>query len=233
MNGIPKAYSRRATVNVSVGGVPVGSRHPIVVQSMTNTDTADPASTAEQVAALAAGGSELVRITVNNDEAAPAVPEIVERLARPACQVPVIGDFHYNGHLLLTKYPDCARALAKYRINPGNVGAKRRDENFRTIVEAAIEYGKPVRIGVNWGSLDQQLLTEMMDEKRAARTARCEDGDDGSDGGERAALRRARGRNRARPRSHHPERQGVRRAGPHCGVPQAGRALRLPAAPRL
>ena len=164
MNGIPKAYSRRATVNVSVGGVAIGSRHPIVVQSMTNTDTADPASTAEQVEELALAGSELVRVTVNTDEAAAAVPEIVERLARSGCPVPVIGDFHYNGHLLLTKYPDCARALAKYRINPGNVGAKRRDENFRTIVEAAIEYDKPVRIGVNWGSLDQQLLTEMMDE---------------------------------------------------------------------
>src|SRR5688500_13858675 len=130
---------------------------------MTNTDTADPASTADQVQELALAGSELVRVTVNTDEAAAAVPEIVERLAKSGCPVPVIGDFHYNGHLLLTKYPECARALAKYRINPGNVGAKRRDENFRTIVEAAIEYDKPVRIGVNWGSLDQQLLHEMMD----------------------------------------------------------------------
>jgi (E)-4-hydroxy-3-methylbut-2-enyl-diphosphate synthase len=157
-------HKRRQTVTTWVGGVPVGSRHPIVVQSMTNTDTADPASTAEQVEDLALAGSELVRITVNTDEAAAAVPEIVDRLNRCGCSVPVIGDFHYNGHLLLTKYPECARALAKYRINPGNVGAKRRDENFRTIVEAAIEYKKPVRIGVNWGSLDQQLLTEMMDE---------------------------------------------------------------------
>jgi (E)-4-hydroxy-3-methylbut-2-enyl-diphosphate synthase len=147
-----------------VGGVAIGGRHPIVVQSMTNTDTADPAGTAEQAEALALAGSELVRITVNTDEAAAAVPEIVERLARSGCPVPIIGDFHYNGHQLLTRYPECARALAKYRINPGNVGAKRRDENFRTIVEAAIEYGKPVRIGVNWGSLDQQLLTEMMDD---------------------------------------------------------------------
>ena len=163
MTGIPKVYTRRPTVTVSVGGVAVGSRHPIVVQSMTNTDTADPASTADQIEELALAGSELVRVTVNTDEAAAAVPEIVERLAKSGCPVPVIGDFHYNGHLLLTKYPECARALAKYRINPGNVGAKRRDENFRTIVEAAIEYGKPVRIGVNWGSLDQQLLTEMMD----------------------------------------------------------------------
>jgi (E)-4-hydroxy-3-methylbut-2-enyl-diphosphate synthase len=131
---------------------------------MTNTDTANPADTADQVEALAEAGSELVRITVNTDEAAAAVPAIVSLLRRRNMNVPIIGDFHYNGHLLLTKYPECARALAKYRINPGNVGAKRRDENFRTIVEVALEYGKPVRIGVNWGSLDQQLLTEMMDE---------------------------------------------------------------------
>ena len=131
---------------------------------MTNTDTADPESTAKQIIALAAAGSELVRITVNTEEAAAQVAEIRRLLDEEGVDVPIIGDFHYNGHLLLTKYPDCARALSKYRINPGNVGAKRRDENFRTIVEAAIEYGKPVRIGVNWGSLDQQLLTEMMDE---------------------------------------------------------------------
>jgi (E)-4-hydroxy-3-methylbut-2-enyl-diphosphate synthase len=158
------SFHRRQTVTVNVGGVPVGSGHPIVVQSMTNTDTADPASTAKQVAALAAAGSELVRITVNTEEAAAAVPEIVRLLDEDGIDVPIIGDFHYNGHLLLARFPDCARALSKYRINPGNVGAKRRDENFRTIVEAALEYGKPVRIGVNWGSLDQQLLTEMMDE---------------------------------------------------------------------
>ena len=145
-------------MTVSVGGVPVGSAHPIVVQSMTNTDTADVAATAAQVRALHAAGSELVRVTVNTDEAARAVPAIVA-----AVDVPVIGDFHYNGHLLLTKYPECARALAKYRINPGNVGTKRRDDNFRTIIQVAINEGKPVRIGVNWGSLDQQLLTEMMD----------------------------------------------------------------------
>ncbi|HEX6307657.1 MAG TPA: flavodoxin-dependent (E)-4-hydroxy-3-methylbut-2-enyl-diphosphate synthase [Longimicrobiales bacterium] len=166
------AEARRRTVTVSVGGVLVGGAHPIVVQSMTNTDTADPGATAEQVAALAAAGSELVRITVNTDAAAAAVPEITERLRRRDIAVPIIGDFHYNGHLLLTKYPDCARALAKYRINPGNVGAKRRDENFRTIVEAAIEYGRPVRIGVNWGSLDQQLLTEMMDANAVAADPR-------------------------------------------------------------
>ena len=131
---------------------------------MTNTDTADAESTAGQVAALADAGSQLVRITVNNDEAAAAVPEIARRLADRGVTVPVIGDFHYNGHLLLARYPECARALAKYRINPGNVGGKRRDENFRTIVQLAVEHGKPVRIGVNWGSLDQDLLTQMMDE---------------------------------------------------------------------
>jgi (E)-4-hydroxy-3-methylbut-2-enyl-diphosphate synthase len=131
---------------------------------MTNTDTADVRATAEQVAALARAGSQLVRVTVNNDEAARAVPEIVAQLADSGVAVPVVGDFHYNGHLLLTKYPACARALAKYRINPGNVGSKRRDENFRTIVEVAVDNGKPVRIGVNWGSLDQDLLTAMMDD---------------------------------------------------------------------
>jgi (E)-4-hydroxy-3-methylbut-2-enyl-diphosphate synthase len=149
---------RRRTVTVAVGGVKVGSAHPIVVQSMTNTDTADVAATVAQVRALHEAGSELVRVTVNNDEAAQAVPGIVAEV-----DVPVIGDFHYNGHLLLTKYPTCAAALAKYRINPGNVGARRRDDNFRTIVQVAIDQSKPVRIGVNWGSLDQQLLTEMMD----------------------------------------------------------------------
>ncbi len=154
--------TRRPTVTVDVGGVAVGSTHPIVVQSMTNTDTADVAATVEQVRALQLAGSELVRVTVNNDAAARAVAEIVEQV-----DVPVIGDFHYNGHLLLTKYPACARALAKYRINPGNVGAKRRDDNFRTIVTVALNEGKPVRIGVNWGSLDQQLLTEMMDANAA------------------------------------------------------------------
>jgi len=154
---------RRRAATVDVGGVKVGSDHPIIVQSMTNTDTADVEGTARQVAALAAAGSELVRVTVNNEEAAWAVPRIVSRLEQLGVPVPVIGDFHYNGHLLLTKYPECARALAKYRINPGNVGGKRRDENFRAIVAVAIANGKPVRIGVNWGSLDQDLLTELMD----------------------------------------------------------------------
>jgi len=158
---------RRSTSTVLVGGVPVGSGHPVVVQSMTNTDTADVAATVSQVAALARAGSELVRVTVNNEAAAAAVPEIVEGLDRIGVRVPVVGDFHYNGHLLLARYAECARALAKYRINPGNVGGKRRDEHFRTIVEIAVAQGKPVRIGVNWGSLDQALLTEMMDANHA------------------------------------------------------------------
>jgi (E)-4-hydroxy-3-methylbut-2-enyl-diphosphate synthase len=171
--GIPRYLSsmpsvkRRQTTTVDVGGVPVGSAHPIVVQSMTNTDTADAAATAEQVESLHRAGSEIVRITVNNDEAAAAVPEIVDRLRAKQIDVPIVGDFHYNGHLLLAKYPAAARALDKYRINPGNVGAKRRDENFRTIVEIAVANRKPVRIGVNWGSLDQQLLTDMMDQNAA------------------------------------------------------------------
>ncbi|MEO6593636.1 MAG: flavodoxin-dependent (E)-4-hydroxy-3-methylbut-2-enyl-diphosphate synthase [Planctomycetota bacterium] len=163
---------RRTTVSAFVGSVPVGSIHPVVVQSMTNTDTADAAGTAAQVAALAETGSQLVRVTVNNEEAAAAVPEIVLRLADMGVSVPIIGDFHYNGHLLLAKFPECARTLAKYRINPGNVGGKRRDENFRTIVQIAVDHGKPVRIGVNWGSLDQDLLTLMMDENARAGSPR-------------------------------------------------------------
>ena len=155
--------TRRETPTVDVGGVRVGSRQPVVVQSMTNTDTADVDATVRQVAALSRAGSELVRVTVNNDEAAAAVPHIVAGLEQLGVHVPVIGDFHYNGHLLLTRYPECARALAKYRINPGNVGGKRQDEHFRAILEVALECDKPVRIGVNWGSLDQNLLTEMMD----------------------------------------------------------------------
>jgi len=156
---------RRKTVTVAIDDVKVGSSHPIVVQSMTNTDTEDPKSTAEQVATLAKAGSELVRITVNTKEAAAAVPEIVKRVREKGWTTPIIGDFHYNGHLLLTDYPECAKALAKYRINPGNVGTgKRRDENFIKIIDIAIQYNKPVRIGVNWGSLDQELLTHLMDE---------------------------------------------------------------------
>jgi (E)-4-hydroxy-3-methylbut-2-enyl-diphosphate synthase len=155
--------SRRQSVTADIGGVLVGSAHPIVVQSMTNTDTADAAATATQVAALARAGSQLVRVTVNNDEAAAAIPEVFERLVDLGVSVPVIGDFHYNGHLLLRKYPRAAALLAKYRINPGNVGTRHRDDNFRTIVQVAVDNGKPVRIGVNWGSLDQDLLTQMMD----------------------------------------------------------------------
>ncbi|QHN03265.1 flavodoxin-dependent (E)-4-hydroxy-3-methylbut-2-enyl-diphosphate synthase [Granulicella sp. WH15] len=159
------AIDRRKSVSVMVGGVRIGSDAPVVVQSMTNTDTADVESTVQQIAALARAGSEMVRITVNNDEAAKAVPYIVEGIAAKGWNTPIIGDFHYNGHLLLRKYPDCARALAKYRINPGNVSIGRKDDdNFRTMVEAAVEYQKPVRIGVNWGSLDQALLTKMMNE---------------------------------------------------------------------
>ncbi|HOL71629.1 MAG TPA: flavodoxin-dependent (E)-4-hydroxy-3-methylbut-2-enyl-diphosphate synthase [Bryobacteraceae bacterium] len=159
------ALPRRTTVVVHVGGVAIGSGHPIVVQSMTNTDTADVRSTVDQAAALARAGSELVRITVNNDDAAKAVPRIVEELDRAGIRVPIIGDFHYNGHILLKKYPECARALAKYRINPGNVNIGRKhDENFRAMIETAVEYNRPVRIGVNWGSLDQTLLMRLMDE---------------------------------------------------------------------
>jgi (E)-4-hydroxy-3-methylbut-2-enyl-diphosphate synthase len=155
---------RRPTVTVDVAGVKIGAGHPVVVQSMTNTDTADADATALQVAALAHAGSELVRITVNNDAAAAAVPEIRRKLDDLGVGVPIIGDFHYNGHQLLVEFPEMARTLAKYRINPGNVGTKRHDVNFQTIVRAAIENDKPVRIGVNWGSLDQALLTQLMDE---------------------------------------------------------------------
>ena len=157
------AISRKRTATCLVGNVPIGGPNPIVVQSMTNTDTADSAATVNQVLALAQAGSELVRVTVNHDKAAEAVPLIVRTLRNFGCEVPIVGDFHYNGHILLRKYPDCARALAKYRINPGNVDiGKKHDENFRTMVEAAIDHGKPVRIGVNWGSLDQRLLTDQM-----------------------------------------------------------------------
>jgi (E)-4-hydroxy-3-methylbut-2-enyl-diphosphate synthase len=159
---------RRSTPSVSVGGVLVGSAHPIVVQSMTNTDTADAAGTAAQIAHLARAGSQLVRVTVNNDAAAAAIPEIVQRLADDGLSTPIVGDFHYNGHKLLAAHPKAAELLAKYRINPGNVGSKHRDENFQTIVKVAIDHGKPVRIGVNWGSLDQDLLTRLMEENAAS-----------------------------------------------------------------
>ena len=164
--------SRRSSTTVFVRSVPVGGAVPIVVQSMTNTDTADAAGTAQQVAELYEAGSQLVRITVNNDEAAQAVPEIRQRLVDRGLDVPIVGDFHYNGHLLLTKYPQCADALDKYRINPGNTGSRHRDANFTTIVQAAIAHNKPVRIGVNWGSLDQMLLTDMMNANAAEQTPR-------------------------------------------------------------
>jgi (E)-4-hydroxy-3-methylbut-2-enyl-diphosphate synthase len=168
---------RRKSTTVKVGNVRVGSSAPVVVQSMTNTDTADVQGTVQQVAALATAGSELVRVTVNNDAAAAALPAIVEGLARLGIDVPIVGDFHYNGHLLLKKYPECARALAKYRINPGNVSIGRKDDdNFRTMIECAVENQKPVRIGVNWGSLDQALLTKMMDENsKKAQPAEARD----------------------------------------------------------
>jgi (E)-4-hydroxy-3-methylbut-2-enyl-diphosphate synthase len=163
------AIQRRQAVTVNIGGIRVGSDAPVVVQSMTNTDTADVESTVQQVASLARAGSELVRVTVNNDEAAKAVPYIVEGVRKKGWETPIIGDFHYNGHLLLRKYPDCAKTLSKYRINPGNVSIGRKDDdNFRTMVECAVENQKPVRIGVNWGSLDQALLTRMMDENSRA-----------------------------------------------------------------
>jgi (E)-4-hydroxy-3-methylbut-2-enyl-diphosphate synthase len=168
---------RRKSTTVLVGNVRVGSSAPVVVQSMTNTDTADVHGTIQQVAALANAGSELVRVTVNNDAAALAVPAIVEGLDKLGVHVPIVGDFHYNGHLLLKKYPECARSLAKYRINPGNVSIGRKDDdNFRTMIECAVENQKPVRIGVNWGSLDQALLTKMMDENsKKAQPAEARD----------------------------------------------------------
>ncbi len=167
---------RHMTVPVEIGGVKVGGGNPVVVQSMTNTDTADIPATVAQVAALARAGSELVRITVDRDEAAAAVPHIRDQLAKRGITVPIVGDFHYIGHKLLADHPACAEALAKYRINPGNVGFKsKRDGQFGAIIEMAMRYGKPVRIGVNWGSLDQELLTHLMDENAAAgspKTAR-------------------------------------------------------------
>ena len=168
-----RAITRRRSRRVLVGGVPVGGDAPIVVQSMTNTDTADVAATVEQVRALALAGSELVRVTVNTSEAAAAVPDIRKRLDDTGCTVPLIGDFHFNGHKLLTEHPACAKALAKFRINPGNVGkGSKRDSQFATLIKLAIDCGKPVRIGVNWGSLDQALLARMMDDNaRAAEPA--------------------------------------------------------------
>ena len=164
------SYKRHQSVGVKVGPVMIGGGAPIVIQSMTNTDTADADATARQVQQLAAAGSELVRITVNNEDAAAQVASIRSKLDAHGCRVPLIGDFHYNGHMLLTKFPDCAAALSKYRINPGNVGfGRKKDSQFATMIEMAIKYRKPVRIGVNWGSLDQELLTRMMDENARAK----------------------------------------------------------------
>ena len=164
MNHQQSPLSRRHTIAVNVGGIVVGGTAPVIVQSMTNTDTADAVATVRQVQQLAAAGSELVRITVNTAEAAAQVSRIRELLDAAGCAVPLIGDFHYNGHLLLSRFPDCAQALAKYRINPGNVGfGKKKDSQFGSLIETALRYDKPVRIGVNWGSLDQELLTGMMD----------------------------------------------------------------------
>ena len=166
---------RRKAVVVDVGGVKVGGTNPIVVQSMTNTDTADVASTVNQAMALAQAGSELVRVTVNTREAAAAVPEMVRRVRGAGVTAPIVGDFHYNGHTLLTEYPECARDLDKYRINPGNVGVgEKHDDNFRRMIEVAVAHAKPVRIGVNWGSLDRALLTRLMDEN-ARRSEPLED----------------------------------------------------------
>ena len=226
--------SRRRTRIALVGGIQIGGGAPIVVQSMTNTDTADIGATVTQVKALADAGSELVRIAVNTAEAAAAVPAIREQLDAMSCKVPLIGDFHFNGHKLLSNFPDCARALAKYRINPGNVGkGTRHDPQFAVMIERAIDYGKPVRIGVNWGSLDQDLLASLMDEN--ARSANPLDAAHVM----REALvtfrdpQRAvrRGAGLAR-RSHHPGVQGVERAGPDRRLYRARATLRLSAAPR-
>ena len=166
------SIERRKTVAVDIDGVVIGGSAPVVVQSMTNTDTADVEETVEQIRQLADAGSELVRVTVNNEAAARAVPEIVARLRPAGYSTPIVGDFHYNGHLLLRKFPDTAHALSKLRINPGNVGTKHRDANFTQIIEVAVEHDKPIRIGVNWGSLDQRLLTELMDENATREAPR-------------------------------------------------------------
>jgi (E)-4-hydroxy-3-methylbut-2-enyl-diphosphate synthase len=184
--------TRRLSRQVAVGDVLIGGGAPVVVQSMTNTDTADAQATARQVEALARAGSELVRITVNSPEAAAQVPRIRELLDARGCGVPLVGDFHYNGHKLLTQYPECARALAKYRINPGNVGrGAKRDEQFATLIECALRYGRPVRIGVNWGSLDQELLARMMDEN-AKRPSQLDAADVMREAVIRSALESAR-----------------------------------------
>ena len=223
---------RHATVRVMVGGVTVGGGAPIVVQSMTNTDTADVEATARQVAALARAGSELVRITVDRDEAAAAVPHIRDRLHRRGVAVPLIGDFHYNGHTLLTDHPAAAEALDKYRINPGNVGfGEKRDRQFATLIELALRHGKPVRIGVNWGSLDQALLTRLMDDNAksaAPRSAR----EVMREAIVQSALLSAARAEETRPgrEPHHPLGQGLRGPGSGRRLRRARRALR-PCAP--
>ena len=225
---------RHRTRTALVGGIAIGGGAPIVVQSMTNTDTADVAATVAQVEALADAGSELVRVTVNTAEAAAAVPLIRERLDAMRCTVPLIGDFHFNGHKLLTDYPDCARALAKYRINPGNVGkGSKRDAQFAVMIEKAIEFGKPVRIGVNWGSLDQELLARLMDDNARSRESAGRGARDARSAGRLGDRQRAarRGDRPAR-RPHRAVVQGVRRAGPDRRLPRARAPLRLSAAPR-
>ena len=223
-----ETQARRRAIPVRIGTVTVGGDAPIVVQSMTNTDTADIEATAAQVAALARAGSELVRITVDRAEAAAAVPHIKDRLDRLGVEAPLIGDFHYNGHTLLKEHPACAAALAKYRINPGNVGFKdKRDRQFAEIVEIAIRHGKPVRIGVNWGSLDQDLLTRLMDENATpAGAERCARGDARGDRAVGAAERRARDRAWTWARQDRAVGQGLGGAGPDRGLCDARRAVR-------
>ena len=233
-SAVLQPHPRRASVGVRIGPVQVGGGAPIVVQSMTDTDTADVAGTVAQVESLARAGSELVRITVNTMEAARAVPAIRERLDATGCRVPLIGDFHYNGHRLLAEVPECAVALAKYRINPGNVGfGTKRDTQFAMMIERAIEHDRPVRIGVNWGSLDQALLARLMDENAAGASPR----DSAAVMREalvRSALDSALEAERMglAPRSHHPVVQGERRAGPRRRVHRSRRAQRPRAAPR-
>ena len=225
---------RRQSVPVDVGGVTVGGGAPVVVQSMTNTDTADINATVGQVAALARAGSEIVRITVDRDEAAAAVPHIKERLLQQGCDVPIVGDFHYIGHKLLADHPACAEALDKYRINPGNVGFKdKKDRQFGAIVETAIKHDKPVRIGANWGSLDQELLTHLMDENsrsNAPKDAR----EVTREAMIQSALLSAQRAEEIGPaaRPHHPVRQGLGGAGPDRGLCRPRAALRLRAASR-
>ena len=216
---------RRQSVAVKVGNVTVGGGAPIVVQSMTNTDTADVDSTVRQVAALAHAGSEIVRITVDRDEAAAAVPKIKERLLKMGCDVPIVGDFHYIGHKLLADHPGCAEALDKYRINPGNVGFKdKKDRQFSAIVEMAIKHNKPVRIGANWGSLDQELLTHLMDENSKSQPAEGSARDDArGDGAVGAAVGCARRGDRPAARPHHPVGEGVGGAGPRAVYADLGK----------